>query len=794
MEQAESAREAYFTRLRRWLEIRREETQKKFAEAERRWRSFYDSLPNFANEEKRARSERDELEAQLAWFDTALRAEKARDRTMLAHAPTWSFAGNLQKVASTIEECVSRTVAGIGSKDDRPFVYVSNPPRHGKSLLLDTLFRNNTSVCVLCVTYNAATHIHPTELKSAEGALCGFFTRLLNDFVFGYTAWEDALEGSPFRDVPSPQRIFRDMLELLRPQAPLLICIDEISKLLDDPNNEWKVRIEDQKLFWRGLYSITGAMTNWIRVVMTGFTDAPEKAVAASDVGCLPYQLSLITNAECELLAAELLWAHAATNVRFPAFLWALVKSTPGLLGVWAQQIALGKDNGPFPKQAMNLHDDLSGAAQMVPWVKVLIDNAERNWAVICRFMEEETPNCCPSETTRREARNMEVATMLEGKVVLSPFAVAVTVLALRDSRPFEGGALFNFLYQALCACTKYSAGCAEYVRPSWPVNVQNLLRKRRLSSSFLDSDARLKRGGPILNYPQPDCLAGAVVHTLGLPFENFVLHALALRLECARIQGKGVVRYGDLLPPCVGDLAGVNTRTPMAVSFTSNPQLDLVRLCTQTAVLLLPSSINNILGSPVEEFISRRKYLQPTERNFDSIRFRFDVVRVLTDDSVPKTFPVVDTPKTRNSHIHCILANELASPYFDPETFRKAHRANFLEVCGVEEDVFKVVELASGAIDRSEAVAFKPSNIVNPLCDVVVVLPCLDQRDGLPEVCFLFVELKDTHAAGVEKKLELARRRELLLYPVSNHLLARGIRVCNVLVCCARNAINVKE
>ena len=152
-------------------------------------------------------------------------------------------------------------------------------------------------------------------------------------------------------------------------QRKLLICVDEISKLLDNECNKWAGDKEANKRFWREIYSLTRATDpHWIRIVMTGFTDSPGDAIAASGIGCKSYSLSMITDAEQQLLSAELLWAHAIHNVRFPGLLWTLVKSTPGLLGLWAQQINL---QTPFikstPREAMNLSVDLPGAAASVP-------------------------------------------------------------------------------------------------------------------------------------------------------------------------------------------------------------------------------------------------------------------------------------------------------------------------------------------------------------------------------------------------------------------------------------------
>lgn len=139
-------------------------------------------------------------------------------------------------------------------------------------------------------------------------------------------------------------QVFRRMLGLDSDNAPrLLINIDEISKLLDDDcGSFWARDMAQLKDFWRGLSSLTRATTNWTRIVMTGFTDSPSESVSASDVACRPFALSMIAGPEQEVLAAELVWAYAVENKRpFPGLLWALTKSTPGLLGLWAQLIEL---------------------------------------------------------------------------------------------------------------------------------------------------------------------------------------------------------------------------------------------------------------------------------------------------------------------------------------------------------------------------------------------------------------------------------------------------------------------
>ena len=67
------------------------------------------------------------------------------------------------------------------------------------------------------------------------------------------------------------------MIGLEGPNAPkLLITIDEVSKLIDDPGCVWAHVAAEKKKFWRELHSLTRATPGrWVRVVMTGFTDSP---------------------------------------------------------------------------------------------------------------------------------------------------------------------------------------------------------------------------------------------------------------------------------------------------------------------------------------------------------------------------------------------------------------------------------------------------------------------------------------------------------------------------------------
>lgn len=385
-----------------------------------------------------------DCDGRLSWLRFVEAIKVHMPRTAMATKPTWSFAGDILRVAHDIQALVKRTVpAGRGGKDDLPLVYVSNPPRHGKSLLLDQLFPDEAAagVCVLGVTYNSATQIKRDDLgTTADGALRGLLLRALNELALGQRNWDDKWDFSPLALADDPVRVFSDMLGLEGAAAPrLLVNIDEISKLIDDSRCQWAKDPVQRKLFWQKLHSLMQASNNWIRIVMTGFTDSPSDAVTASDVPCKLFGLSMITLPEQEVLAAELVWAYAVDNSEpFPGLLWTLVKSTPGLLGLWAQHIDLHLHTGGgiagsgggvacacwtagaqagvkanirewrvtdafkaalYLNRCHLLHaiaddsmrtNDLAKMEALVPWVAVLVRNADDNWPRIVKFMVNE--------------------------------------------------------------------------------------------------------------------------------------------------------------------------------------------------------------------------------------------------------------------------------------------------------------------------------------------------------------------------------------------------------------------
>jgi hypothetical protein len=825
-----SAKEHYLSNLKLWATHKYEEVQQGVEEIDGVINDILSNKPKpmtpefnvFLTNIGESRAERKKLVGMLLWFKHISECKSYAFRSRLSRIPKWSLAGDLNDVATKIMSDVNKMSGNeIGTKDDRQLVYVLNPPRHGKSLLLDKLFDSDQGVCVLNVTYNAATISIADELESVTGAMHAFLLRLLCDLLCDdIGSWKKLWKHSPFegKDTSDMVELFKSMVGITRDSSwKLLICIDEVSKLTDDSANKWSGK-EEAEMFWRGLFSLTQSCTAWVRIVMTGFTDSPREAVNASDVVCLSYSLSMITNAENEVLCRELLWAYAAHNVPFPGLLWVLMKSTPGLLGLWAQQIDLCN---PISKvdlgKTFSFTDNFSGLMSAVPWAAHLNKNAAKNWPLIRAFLLEDSVDDPPCFRTKKDVRNAEVATVLGLKDALSPFAVAITVWSLVRDPLIYDDALYMFLYRALKACQNHSAGCAAHCSEAWPSLVQRLLIEKSTQSTILTNDPRLQVGAvDILIGKKVNCFPGAVVENIEKPVENFVVQAIALRLQCL-LERIGLdermlcnAKLSDLVPPSIGYLSrkppypsrGVRhtIESSIAVSVCENPEVDIARLCTQTAALLLPSTISSILnGYVIDKTISRSKFFneQVSPLNIDGILISYKKVTIADSAQSPGTFPAVVFNPNNDYELHNNLVNAMCEQTFDPKVFCTKHsQCKLSEVQTIHDDMLKVVELVKTATKSQAVVLFQPHCITNPLCDTVIVVPMKWDSTEVTQVSFILLELKDRVNSAFGEKLEkIKSTQELMLGPVAEATKRLGIDVVHVIyLLCGRNVVDIQQ
>lgn len=306
--------------------------------------------------------------------------------------------GNLEKVVKSIEQLVDTSSSNKGNfdvKENYPFICVVNPPRHGKSLLLDRLFLNSNDVCVVEMTYNSTTNLTDQESKSSRISLYYFWLRFIHAVIpFEYSLQElnDMTKVGPFNELKNynllwATNILRDVFNMIPftnvdgTSKSLLIAIDEFSKLVDKAQS-WNK--DDKNSFVSALQNEHKAET-FVRFVFTSFNRGITKLMEASNAPVMTFALSLCDFSSARPLLQQIKYQYdkkdSIENTKFPTLLYEVVKSTPGLVGLWAERLFHG---------ATKCRDlSLYAFAEHMPWANEITnrDNLQNNWDLLVRFL-----------------------------------------------------------------------------------------------------------------------------------------------------------------------------------------------------------------------------------------------------------------------------------------------------------------------------------------------------------------------------------------------------------------------
>jgi hypothetical protein len=253
---------------------------------------------------------------------------------------------------------------------------------------------------------------------------------------------------------------------------------------------------------------------------------------------------------------------------------------------------------------------------------------------------------------------------------------------------------------------------------------------------------------------------------------------------------------FSQLFPPAIGLISRPNVfnsqprhnvELHIVVSVCTDPVVDLARLFTQTAALLLPSSVSCILNSQqsIIETINLRCF-QPAAilPDFSCTNFSYKSVEVITKNLSPNKFPVASFSPKNNYELHNKLINEMQFASFNPAQFFNSNNkivSSQKEVEEIFDDFLKVVELAKQSVTKEQALLFSMKDISNPMCDIVLLLP------NFNEITFFFIEIKDRIKSSFEGKLDgISKNFELLLAPVAEALRRVGIQFKHsIYLCC---------
>jgi hypothetical protein len=250
----------------------------------------------------------------------------------------WEVVGNVRTVVTKLEDEITekyrlpvpRSYKTKG-RERYPFLYIRNPPRHGKSLAMNLLFRGSDEVLVVSITYNSGMGISDLELHDDISAKKAFWTRvmmaLVGDKAKSPLGWY--LSNYPLSDWSEVLQVFPSLED-----KNIVICADEISKLTSKFPNKGALGN-----FWDSIFQFhTFTESHFRRTVFTGFDHSPDTSIASSSYVVItdPFVIKIATPRETRRLGQHLLWTYAKAGVVFPTFLFDLIKSSPGLLGTWA--------------------------------------------------------------------------------------------------------------------------------------------------------------------------------------------------------------------------------------------------------------------------------------------------------------------------------------------------------------------------------------------------------------------------------------------------------------------------
>jgi hypothetical protein len=262
--------------------------------------------------------------------------------------------GNLKEIVNEIESFVFKNDNNNNNnaKEKLPFICIVNPPRHGKSLLLDKLFCDRNDVRVIEITYNSNSNIFDGEILSNATALFYFWLRVIKAVVFNKNFSLAELRNIVCGDSEINPKINYNLnwtkgilLQIfnLNPfvdsngvTLPLLIAVDEFSKLTDAVQKKWTT--QDQNFFINALQNDKKA-NPFVQFVFTGFNRKMSNLMGASSPNVETKTLNLCDFSSSKPLLRLIINIYKEKKIDIPMLLFETIKSTPGLIGLWAERI-----------------------------------------------------------------------------------------------------------------------------------------------------------------------------------------------------------------------------------------------------------------------------------------------------------------------------------------------------------------------------------------------------------------------------------------------------------------------
>eukprot|EP01035_Chromulina_nebulosa_P034380 gene34380-46112_t len=309
-------------------------------------------------------------------------------RVELATKPVYGtnyVVGNLIETKKRIEEFLLLEKEGPIRKEIIPFLCVVNPPRHGKSLLLDSIFADNDYVLVISITYNTGSSFDSTvEINSVECATHFFWLRVMKSLLSSSLSLRDLTKNfevngvqlSSFDDVVNniidKFKVDAFVIDSTTTKKSVLLCVDEFSLLTDAIEKKWEP--QQQKDFLNKIHNEKIPFHPFRQFLFTGFNLGMTKLLSHSSA-IQSFTLKMCDYTSSRPLLEKIVQSYGEREV--PAIFFECVKCTPGLIGQWAEFIVNGlhfpSSIDEFRTSVPWLYDISSGLSLQNNW-KLLVD------------------------------------------------------------------------------------------------------------------------------------------------------------------------------------------------------------------------------------------------------------------------------------------------------------------------------------------------------------------------------------------------------------------------------------
>ena len=326
------------------------------------------------------------LTLENGFFSTTLCCHIQTNRVRLAHPP-FIFLG--RKLARIVEQVAFERHSNNPNVDAFGIVLILAPPRHGKSVLLDSLFRgdNYPKTFVFPITFSGNTPIVWGDIDHNDhaAALWHIAVRIL---LVVCRPGEDCCLQDTIRVCKAKFRYPCSLVEWVMDQivaredlgvTRFLIAIDDLSNmtaLLTDAQSDnlgvglpsWLSNVGDPQ-------STHSAAERLSCVATVSTTQTSRQTFLRGKVKGM-FSIGRLPPESGRPLLAAILCFYRFRKQAFPMYLWEVCKSAPGMLGELYHQVRHTPLNNVLP----TVDSFLSASHSSINWIRTLYSKAREAW------------------------------------------------------------------------------------------------------------------------------------------------------------------------------------------------------------------------------------------------------------------------------------------------------------------------------------------------------------------------------------------------------------------------------